>query len=207
MPVPAHPVLDQLDEALEAGHLLIPLVTAEDPLGIPPTGMAHFSRAKEQIRPEDRPPIHAVDNAFRAAFMSSVYYRSYHVGLPYNAAITLCREGEEGEIVGYQCYGSEALKRVLGRISNVSTFVSVVERESNDFRAKEPQGQGNSYYADRQPHELKEVTRLPLTLDVLGPELIETMEDPIVDEQIRSYYKQMGVRGAEIAAYEQSTLH
>lgn len=207
LPIPAHPILDQLNEALEADHLLIPLVAADDPLGVPPREMAHFSRAGEQIRPGDRPPIHATDNAFKAAFTSLVHYRSYHVGLPYNAAINPYREGAHGEIVGYRCYMSESLKRTLGRISNLATFVAAVEREGNGFGAKEPQGQGNSYYAYRQSHKLREVTRFKLALNMLGPELMDVAEDPITNPQIRAYYKQMGVRETEIAAHEAASVN
>jgi hypothetical protein len=193
--------LSILASATRQGNLLVPLVNESDPLGVPPQNAAHFSRKGEQIKKGDRPPIQALDDPFKAVFLSAINYRGYEMGYPYHSAISLVREGEAGEIVGFNCFISDPLKDALERDGNRETFVSVIDPVG--FWRKEPEGQGNSFYAEGNLM-LREMGKFAVNLRTLGPDLLERAQDPIIDPTIREYYGKMGARTVDIAAYENS---
>ncbi|MEK7152378.1 MAG: hypothetical protein AAB834_00380 [Patescibacteria group bacterium] len=199
LPIPQHPVFESLDSWIEQGYLLIPGAEKGAPLGIPPQNAAHFSRRDELIKEGDRPPIQACNNPFRTIFLATVNYPSYYEGFPHHSGIRPLRE-ETGDIVGYDCFMSEKLKEHLLR-RRLQTAVFCVD--GTGFAPKEPEGQGNTYYAEADT-PLKILAALAVDLSVLGPALLDKADDPITDRKIRGYLKQLGVRTSDIMAYETS---
>jgi hypothetical protein len=195
----------------EDGGLFIPLADQDDPLGVVPQGSAHFSKDGKQIQSGDRPPLYALDNGFKAFLHAGIRDASYHpgIGLPYNAGVDL--ERENGIIVGYSVFASDALKNVLLSEKGIPLRPQVVRISSAGFESKLGAGKGSSYYASADTKiEVLDVYDVDLT--VLGEGFWPLVEDPIASAKIRKYYKELkvstetgttiGVRLQDIAEYE-----